>query len=66
MRCEVHQLYSHKKDQKQPQNPNNKKDQKKKQQPKKGNMTPQQIKQLLESLHNEEKKTQKKLNVKTS
>ena len=51
-------------DQKQPQNPNNKKDQKKKQQPKKGNMTPQQIKQLLESLNNEEKKTQKKMNVK--
>ena len=27
-------------------------------------MTPQQIKQLLESLNNEEKKTQKKMNVK--
>ena len=27
-------------------------------------MTPQQIKQLLESLNNEEKKTQKKINVK--
>ncbi len=27
-------------------------------------MTPQQIKQLLESLHNEEKKTQKKMNAK--
>ena len=29
-----------------------------------GNMSPQQIKQLLESLNNEEKKTQKKLNKK--
>ncbi|MDG2443936.1 MAG: DNA primase, partial [Flavobacteriaceae bacterium] len=29
-----------------------------------GKMSPQQIKQLLESLKNEEKKTQKKLNAK--
>jgi hypothetical protein len=29
-------------------------------------MTPQQIKQLLESLNNEEKKTQKKMNAKKS
>ena len=42
------------------------KDDKKKQQPKpqQGKMSPQQIKQLLESLNNEEKKTQKKMNAK--
>jgi Ca-activated chloride channel family protein len=39
-----------------------KKDQKPKAQP--GKMTPQQVKQLLESLNNEEKKTQKKMNAK--
>ncbi len=49
---------------KKPKNPNDKKDQKQKPKPKKGNMTPQQIKQLLESLNNEEKKTQKKMNLK--
>ena len=32
--------------------------------PQPGKMSPQQIKQLLESLNNEEKKTQKKLNAK--
>ena len=40
------------------------KDQKQKPKPKKGQMSPQQIKQLLESLNNEEKKTQKKMNAK--
>ena len=41
-------------------------EQKNKQKPKpqQGRMTPQQIKQLLESLNNEEKKTQKKINAK--
>ena len=37
---------------------------KKKQKPQQGKMSPEQIKQLLESLKNEEKKTQKKLNAK--
>ena len=37
---------------------------KQKPKPQQGKMTPQQIKQLLESLHNEEKKTQKKMNAK--
>ena len=37
---------------------------KKDKKPKQGQMSPQQIKQLLESLNNEEKKTQKKLNAK--
>ena len=41
-----------------------KKDQKEKPKPQKGKMSPQQIKQLLESLNNEEKKTQKKMNAK--
>ncbi|QVY64432.1 tetratricopeptide repeat protein [Polaribacter sp. Q13] len=44
-----------------------KKDEKKDQQkpkPQQGKMSPQQIKQLLESLNNEEKKTQKKMNAK--
>jgi len=41
-----------------------KKNDKSKQKPKPGKMSPQQIKQLLESLNNEEKKTQKKLNAK--
>lgn len=43
-----------------------KNEQKDKQKPKpqQGKMTPQQIKQLLESLNNEEKKTQKKINAK--
>jgi Ca-activated chloride channel family protein len=40
---------------------NEKKD-KQKPKPQQGKMTPQQIKQLLESLNNEEKKTQKKMN----
>lgn len=34
--------------------------------PQQGKMTPEQMKQLLESLNNEEKKTQKKMNVKKS
>ena len=37
---------------------------KQKPKPQQGRMTPQQIKQLLESLNNEEKKTQKKINAK--
>ncbi|KGL62529.1 BatC protein [Polaribacter sp. Hel1_85] len=37
---------------------------KQKPKPQQGKMTPQQIKQLLESLNNEEKKTQKKMNAK--
>jgi Ca-activated chloride channel family protein len=41
-----------------------KKDQKEKPKPQQGKMSPQQIKQLLESLNNEEKKTQKKMNAK--
>jgi tetratricopeptide (TPR) repeat protein len=41
-----------------------KKNEKKEQKPQPGKMSPQQIKQLLESLKNEEKKTQKKLNAK--
>jgi Ca-activated chloride channel family protein len=53
-------------DKKDPKNPKKDKDQKSKPKPKKGTMTPQQIKQLLESLNNEEKKTQKKMNVKKS
>ncbi|MGK0412048.1 MAG: Ca-activated chloride channel family protein [Polaribacter sp.] len=39
-----------------------KKDDKQKPKPQQGKMSPQQIKQLLESLNNEEKKTQKKMN----
>ena len=53
-------------DQKQKKNPNDQKNNRQKPKPKNGNMTPQQIKQLLESLNNEEKKTQKKMNVKKS
>lgn len=55
-----------KNDQNQNKSKSDKKDEGKKQQPKprQGKMTPQQIKQLLENLNNEEKKTQKKLNVK--
>lgn len=53
-------------DQKQKKNPNDQKNDPQKPKPKKGNMTPQQIKQLLESLNNEEKKTQKKMNVQKS
>jgi len=49
------------KDKKDPKN-EEKKDEKDKQKPKPGQMSPQQIKQLLESLNNEEKKTQKKMN----
>ena len=41
-----------------------KNNEKKKQKPQQGKMSPEQIKQLLESLKNEEKKTQKKLNAK--
>ena len=41
-----------------------KKNEKKEQKPQPGKMSPQQIKQLLESLKNEDKKTQKKLNAK--
>lgn len=40
------------------------KDKNQKPKPKPGQMTPQQVKQLLESLNNEEKKTQEKLNAK--
>jgi tetratricopeptide (TPR) repeat protein len=47
------------------QNPdNNKEKDKQKPKPKEGRMSPQQVKQLLESLNNEEKKTQKKMNAK--
>ena len=56
-----------KKDKKQDkkQNPNKDKGKdKQKPKPQKGKMSPQQVKQLLESLNNEEKKTQKKLNAK--
>lgn len=45
-------------------NKNDKKDEKQKPKPNQGKMSPQQIKQLLESLNNEEKKTQKKMNAK--
>ncbi len=41
-----------------------KKNQNQKPKPQQGKMSPQQIKQLLESLNNEEKKTQKKINAK--
>ncbi len=41
-----------------------KKDKKQKPKPQQGKMSPQQVKQLLESLNNEEKKTQKKMNAK--
>ena len=50
-----------KKDKKDPKK-DDKKDQKQKPKPQQGKMSPQQIKQLLESLNNEEKKTQKKMN----
>jgi Ca-activated chloride channel family protein len=43
-----------------------KKEEKEKPKPQQGKMSPQQIKQLLESLNNEEKKTQKKMNAKKS
>ena len=47
------------------QNPdNNKEKDKQKPKPKEGRMSPQQVKQLLESLNNKEKKTQKKMNAK--
>ena len=47
------------------QNPNKDKGKdKQKPKPQKGKMSPQQVKQLLESLNNEEKKTQKKMNAK--
>ena len=39
-----------------------KKDEKKDQKPKPNQLTPEQIKQLLEAMNNEENKTQKKLN----
>ena len=45
-------------------NKNDNKDQKENPKPQQGKMSPQQIKQLLESLNNEEKKTQKKMNAK--
>ena len=52
------------KDKKQdPKKDGDKKDQQKPK-PQQGKMTPQQVKQLLESLNNEEKKTQKKMNAK--
>lgn len=48
------------------QNKNDKKDQKQQPKPQQGKMSPQQVQQLLESLNNEEKKTQKKMNAKKS
>mgnify|MGYP002841198074 CR=1 FL=1 len=51
------------KDKKQDPNKDKGKD-KQKPKPQKGKMSPQQVKQLLESLNNEEKKTQKKMNAK--
>ncbi|MFL0092125.1 tetratricopeptide repeat protein [Tenacibaculum maritimum] len=54
-----------KKDDQQKENQKNKKDEQQ-QKPQQGKMSPQQVKQLLESLNNEEKKTQKKMNVKKS
>jgi Ca-activated chloride channel family protein len=56
-----------KKDGKNDQNKDQKQDKeqdKSKPKPKEGRMSPQQVKQLLESLNNEEKKTQKKMNAK--
>jgi tetratricopeptide (TPR) repeat protein len=53
-------------DKKQDPKKDDKKDQKQKPKPQQGKMSPQQIKQLLESLNNEEKKTQKKMNAKKS
>ena len=52
-----------KQDKKQDPNKDKGKD-KQKPKPQKGKMSPQQVKQLLESLNNEEKKTQKKMNAK--
>ena len=47
------------------QDPNkDKKDQKQQQKPQPGKLSPQQVKQLLEAMKNEEKKTQKKMNAK--
>ena len=46
------------------QDPNKKDPKKPNKNPQQGKMSPQQIKQLLENLNNEEKKTQKKLNAK--
>ncbi|MFL0063145.1 tetratricopeptide repeat protein [Tenacibaculum maritimum] len=54
-----------KKDDQQKENQKNKKDEQQ-QKPQQGKMSPEQVKQLLESLNNEEKKTQKKMNVKKS
>ena len=42
------------------------KNEKEKPKPQQGKMSPQQINQLLESLNNEEKKTQKKMNAQKS
>lgn len=47
---------------KDPSNQNQKKDSKQQPKPQQGKMSPEQIKQLLKSLNNEEKKTQKKMN----
>ena len=52
------------KDKKQDPKKDKEKDKKEKPKPQQGKMSPQQIKQLLESLNNEEKKTQKKMNAK--
>lgn len=49
---------------KQKQDPNKKDENKQKPKPRQGKMSPEQIKQLLENLNKEEKKTQKKLNAK--
>ena len=55
-------LEKEKQDQKQDPKKDDKKDPNQQQKPQKGKMSPEQIKQLLESLNNEEKKTQKKMN----
>ncbi len=52
------------KEKKNPKDNDDKKDPNKKPKPQQGKMSPQQVKQLLESLNNEEKKTQKKMNAK--
>lgn len=49
-------------DKKDPSKQDQNKDNKNKEKPQQGKMTPEQVKQLLKSLNNEEKKTQKKMN----
>ncbi|PHR73702.1 MAG: DNA primase [Lutibacter sp.] len=54
-----------KKDDEDKKDPNkDKKDEEQKQQPQQGKLSPQQVKQLLEAMNNEEQKTQKKMNAK--